>query len=140
MSRHVTQRGLSYVEVLVATVIIAVALAPAIEGLHGGLSGAAAHEVATAGHFELDSRMEQLLAEPFASLDAEAQALADPKVPSSYSDAPGAERRRLVYLSRYDGDDADADGDPFTGIDEGLLWVRVAIEGTVHARETLVAR
>ena len=45
-----------------------------------------------------------------------------------------------MFLARYDGDDADSDGDPFTGGDEGLLWVKVEIEGTAHVIETLVSQ
>jgi len=41
-------------------------------------------------------------------------------------------------LSAYDADNSDGDDDPFTGTDEGLLWVRVAIEGSVHDVLSLV--
>ncbi len=131
------ERGVSYVEVLVAAAVIAAALVPAMESLSTALTATAVHEDLTASHYHLDTRMTELLAEPFAALDAEAQAVADPGAATSYSDAPGATRRRLVYLSRYDGDNADADADPFTGIDAGLLWIRVEIENTVQAWETL---
>ena len=46
----------------------------------------------------------------------------------------------MVLLSRYDGDDADADGDPLTGTDDDLLWVRIEIEGTALGVESLVSR
>ncbi len=140
MSAPGRQSGLSYVEVLVAAVILAIALIPAIEALQVGLQGATAHEAVTRQHYHLASRMAELMAEPFAALDAEAQALGDPDLPSSYSDAPATPMRRLVYLSRYDGDDADTDDNPFTGVDDGLLWLRIEIEGEVHALESLRAR
>lgn len=144
--RHLTlptqraQRGLSYVEALVATVLVAVALVPALEGLHTGLQGPVVETELTAEHYHVASRIEELQAETFAALDAEALAVANPTTPTSYSDTAGAPRRRLVYLSRYDGDNADADSDPFTGTDEGLLWLRVEIENGTHALATLRAR
>lgn len=81
--------------------------------------------------------MEQLLAEAPASLDAAAQAAGAPTTPTSYSDAPGTPDRRLVFLARYDLDNADGDGNPFTGGDAGLIWVRVAIKNQVIALESV---
>ena len=46
----------------------------------------------------------------------------------------------LVYLSLYDGDNADADDDPFTGTDADLLWIRVEIDGSVLSLQTVRAR
>ena len=54
------------------------------------------------------------------------------------SDPGGTENRRKVFIGRYDGDNADADDDPFTGVDDGLLWVRVRIDGTHYDVETLI--
>jgi len=84
--------------------------------------------------------MEETLALPFAELAQQADLVADPKVliPPPYSDPAGTEFRRLVFLARYDGDNADGDKDPFTGIDAGLLWVRVTIEGSPRALETVI--
>ena len=61
-------------------------------------------------------------------------------MPTSYSELAGSPGRLLVYLSNYDGDNADADGDPFTGTEPDLLWIRVEIEDSVHALETVRAR
>jgi hypothetical protein len=44
-----------------------------------------------------------------------------------------------VFLSRYDGDNADGDGDPFTGTDGDLIWVRVEIPGTTLDIEALTS-
>ena len=52
----------------------------------------------------------------------------------------GDASRRLVYVAGYDGDDADGDGDPFTGADDGLLWVEVEIENTSVAVACLTSR
>lgn len=133
--------GLSYLEVLVAVVLVAAALVPALEALRGGLVGAQVHADLATESYRLTGRMEEVLAEPFATLDAEALALGSPTTPSAvYSDPAGTPGRRLVYLSRYDGDNADGDADPFTGVDGGLLRIRVEIELGSHAVETLRAR
>ena len=136
MSRR--NAGTSYIEVLVATVILVVALAPAIDALRTGLRGAEISASRVALHYRVTGRMEELLAEPYADLDAEAVALGSPSVVSAtYSDGAGTPDRRVVHLSRYDGDDDPSDGDPFTGVDAGLLWIRVEIEGTNLALERL---
>ena len=46
----------------------------------------------------------------------------------------------LVFLSRYDGDNADADDNSFTGTDEGLIWLRVTVENTPHELTTMVSQ
>lgn len=129
------QRGLTYIEVLVATVLLVVALVPAVGALRSGIFGAGVHEAATADHFELRAKMEQVLAEPYALLDSAAQAAASATTPTSYSDPAGAPKRRLVYLSRYD---AGLPG--FTATDTGLLWVRVVYESRPGELTTLTAR
>ncbi len=121
--------GLSYIEVLIATALIAITLVPAIEALTPALQGAAIHESCyrpavppgrPSGNACWPNRS--------AALDAEAVAINDPNVASTvYSDAAGATNRRLVYLSRYDADNADADNDFFTGMDAGLVWIRVEL-------------
>lgn len=134
------EQGLSYIEVLIATVLVVVALAPAIEALHPAIQGAGIHKSETGLHYHLSARLESLLAESFSTLDAEAQTLADPTAISTvFSDAAGSTNRRLVFVSRYDADNADGDNDPFTGTDEGLVWLRVEIENTSHALETLLS-
>ena len=52
----------------------------------------------------------------------------------------GLPGRLVVYLSPYDGDNADADDDPYTGTDPDLLWIGVEIEGSVHQLQTVRAR
>jgi len=132
------QRGLSYVETLLAVVVLALALVPALETLQTAFTGSAVHETVVLWQQELATRMDDVLAEPFMSLDAAAQAAGGATIPSSYSDPAGSSDRLLVFLSRYDGDNADADADPFTGTDEGLLWVRVEIENSPYGLATVV--
>ena len=134
------QRGGSYVEVIVAAALVTVSLVPAMQALRTSHVGANVHEESVELHYRLLGRMEEVLAEPFDSLETEAMAAGDSTTPTSYSDTGGTPDRRLVFLSRYDGDNDDADDDPFTGTDDGLLWVRVEIEDTVHALESLSTR
>ena len=133
------QSGLTLVEVLVAVTLLAVLLIPAMRALQTGIVGADVHSDIAANHFRLTSRLEELLAEPFVDLSDAAIAAGAPTTATSYSDAAGPPGRLLVYLSLYDGDNADADNDPFTGTDADLLWIRVDIEDTVHTLETIRA-
>jgi Tfp pilus assembly protein PilV len=133
------QRGSSYLEVLVAAVLIAIVLLPLLDAIQGAGASSDAHRNASEQHFHLTARLEEVLAEPFTALAAEAAAAGSGSNPASYSDAVGSDNRRLVYLSLYDGDNADADGLPFTGVDAGLMWVRVEIEGSLLSIETLVS-
>jgi len=133
--------GLTYVEVLIATALIAITLIPAMEALRPATQGVSIHETRTLRHYELTAMLEELLARPFTELDAEAVAINDPTVASvTYSDLAGQANRRLVYLSRYDADNADGNNNFFdAGMDEGLLWLRVELEGTVQAIEGLTS-
>jgi type II secretory pathway component PulJ len=134
--------GLTYVEVLIATALIAVTLLPAMDALKPATQGMSTHEEQTVRHYALIAMLEAVVARPFSELDTEAVTINDPTVASTtYSDAPATNNRRLVYLSRYDADNADGNGDFFdAGMDEGLLWVRVEIEGTDQAIEALTSR
>ncbi len=134
------QAGISYAETLLAVTVLALALVPALESLQTAFTGTAVQEDVMQWQQLLATRMEDILAEPFATLDDAAQAAGSETTPSSYSDPAGGPDRVLVFLSGYDGDNADADGNPFTGSDEGLLWVRIAIENTPYDLTTLVAQ
>ncbi len=138
------QAGFSYVEVLIATVLIAVSLVPALDALQAGLKGSEVQAEYIEGHFYLTGKMETVLAEPFSVLAAAATPEGNPVNPSTYSDSlttpQGRTITRQVFLRPYDGDNADADNDPFTGTDPGLLWVQVAIDGTAYAIESLTGQ
>lgn len=134
------QAGASHIELMVAVALLAIAIVPALEALRTAAIGASIHENAVELHYRLIGRMEEVLAESFTALEAEAIAVGDPTTPTAYSDAGGTPNRRLVFLSPYDGDNEDEDDEPFTGTDDGLLWVRVEIEGTVLALESLTSR
>ncbi len=129
--------GFSYVEILVAILLIAIALVPALESLQTAQLGSSVQESLSSQHFHLNAKLEEVLAEPYSSLNTAAASSASPAIMTSYSDVSGVANRRLVYLYGYDGDNADGDDDPFTGVDSGLMWVRVEIEGTAQFVETL---
>lgn len=152
MRSHIRQCGLTYVEVLVATILLAIVLVPAIEALHTGMLGSDVRATVSQEHYGALSRMEELLAESHAMLAAAAEAAGDSKTPTSYSDPAGPVGRRLVYIALYDADNEDGDGDVFTVPDPnldgdnnpytgylGLLWVRVENEGSVTSFETLTS-
>jgi len=140
------QAGFSYMELLVATLLIAIMLVPALDAMQSGIQGSGIHTQLAQNQYRMISKMEQTLALPFAELLTQADLVADPTVlipaplsrPDLYSDTAGTESRRLVFLARYDGDNADADDDPFTGTDAGLLWVRVTIENSPRSLETVI--
>jgi len=136
------QSGISYIEVLIAVLLILMTLVPMMDAMQGAMSSAGAHEEAAVRHAHLVAKMEDVLGEPYSSLEAAAiaatQGNGSSTNPSSYSDQSGAINRRLVFLSFYDGDNADADDDPFSDMEPDLMWVRVEIEGTQIAVETLV--
>lgn len=134
------QSGISYIEVLIAVALIAISLTPMMDAIRTATISASVHEDAAVQHMHLIAMLENVLAEPFSSLDAAATVAGSESVVSSYSDLPGSANRRLVFLSLYDGDNADTDNNPFTGTDQDLLWVRVEIEGTVQAIETLISQ
>lgn len=136
--------GFSYVEVLVASFLLAVTLVPALEALQPGIQGTSVYKIYIEDRYQLIAKMEALLAEPFTALQIAATAAGGPGSTTTYTDiitlANGRQLTREVYLSAYDGDNADADNDPFTGADPDLLWIKVVIEGTSHALENLSTR
>ena len=135
--------GFSYVEVLVATVLIAITLVPAMEAFMPGTSGVAYTESLVEDRYQMAAKLEDVLAASFTDIDAAATVAGSPSVVSSFSDVvtypDGRQITRNVFLSRYDGDNADANNDPFNGIDAGLIWLRVEIEGTSLFFESLIS-
>jgi hypothetical protein len=135
-----SQRGLTYVEILVATFILLIGLVPALDALRNAVIGTASNDSYVVAQHRLGGRLEAVLAEPFDDLDDAALAAGAATTPSSYSEAPGTPGRLLIFLARYDGDNADTDSDPFTGGDEGLLWARAAIDNTPYSIESLLSQ
>lgn len=127
-------------EVLIAAVLLATMLVPLLESLHGASLATTAQEELAQQHLAMNGKLEDLLAQSFGALDAAALAAGNSTTPTSYSDLAGTANRCLVYLARYDGDNADADGDPFTGVDEDLIWLRVMVENTALSVQSLSTR
>ena len=132
------QQGALYAEVLVAVAILALMLVPATDAIYSGLRSTEHLAEATTAHFRLVTRMEELHAETFASLQAAAAASGSPTTATTYSDPTGP-LRRLVYLVNYDMDNDDGDGKPFTGGEPDVMWARVEIEGTNLGLESIIA-
>lgn len=128
------QRGASYVELLVATIIVSVTALPALTALSLAVQSSTAGVSMTEQQHRLAGRLDTLLAEPYAVLEAQAST---PNSPTGFSDPLGSADRLLVYIAGYDGDNLDGDNDPFTGADPGLLLVRVEIEDTRYAYQAL---
>ena len=120
------QSGLSYVELMLAVIILGISVVPITSALQSSLQVANSDIRATANHYRMIGKLEEVLAEPFSTLAAQALG---PATASAYSDPAATPNRRLVFIAPYDGDNADADNDPFSGADADLLWLRVEIEG-----------
>ena len=135
--------GFSYLEVLIATALIAISLVPALEALSMGGRGHDLQTVQAEDHYYLMAKLEEVLAEPFSRLDEEASVTGNPAIATTYSDtvtlADGRVLTRQVYLSHYDGDNADANSNVFDGTDEGLIWVRVEIDESGLGLERLTS-
>ena len=68
LHRKSQAQGFSYVEVLVASTLIAIALVPAINALQTGILSAGIHQSLTNQHYQRLKKMEEITAEPFANL------------------------------------------------------------------------
>jgi Tfp pilus assembly protein PilV len=141
---RLNQAGFSYAEVLVAGVLIALLLTPGLQALNRGLLATAVQGNQAERQAVLDAKLADVLALPFSTLDAAAQAAGSPATPTTLSDTvvllDGSTASRQVFLSHYDGDNADGDNNPFTGTDAGLLWVQVSLAGTALSLQTLTAQ
>ncbi|NKB35817.1 MAG: hypothetical protein GKR93_01425 [Gammaproteobacteria bacterium] len=137
------EQGFSYAEVLVASALVAITLVPAMQALQPGIQASGIQQQLAEDRYQSYALMEQVLAEPFSALQSAAAAAGSETVSSSYSDSVtysnGRVLNRLVFLSAYDADNSDADNDPFTGTESDLIWIKVEIEGSPHALESLSA-
>lgn len=134
------QRGFGYVEALVAVILLAVVLVPALEALGNATRNAPTAAQDDALWMSAANKLRDVTGSRFDDLDAAAVAAGGPNTASSLSDPVGGNPRVLIYLSRYDGDNADGDNNGFTGVDTDLIWVRAAIADTPVSLDTLVAR
>lgn len=117
-------QGLAYVEAVLATVMVAVLLAPALNALSTGLMGQ--QVVATEGEqaLALQSKFDEVLAKPYSVLLAETYVVGGntkTSVSQTFSDPVGSPRR-IVTIYRTTSSDVST-------VDTGLLRIRVAWEG-----------
>ncbi|GEM_PF-5076883 len=119
MSAH-RQRGLGYIEVILAAALLALALVPALDALRSALSIAAHSADLQQRQLARRARMEAVLAEPFGALLAEAALHNDARAASRWSDPPGSAGRLLVQLQLHDFGNLDGDGDSATIADPDL--------------------
>lgn len=127
-------RGVAYIEVMVALVLVVSALIPALDALQIGVrSQAVLAGSAVSRDAALRAKMEEVLAKPFETLYAETYLTGGnttSSISTALSDAAG-EQRRIVILYR-------TDGSALSATDTGLVRVRVAYEtGGGNALETM---
>ncbi len=115
--------GFAYVEVLVAVVLLAVLLAPALNALTNGVRGTSV-EPAT-NHLNLRNKMEAVLSQPFSALYAGTGGSCTNAVTdiTGFSDASGSTDRRVVVIYRFNYATSAC-----TTSDTGLLMVKVFYE------------
>lgn len=127
--------GLAYIEVMVALVLVVMALVPALNALQTDTRGAPALVAIAARDALLRAKMEEVLAKPFDTVNAETF-LAGGNTTTSVSTAlsdPAGPDRRIVILYR-------TDGTALSSSDTGLVRVRVAFEAGGIALETLKSK
>ena len=114
---------------MVATLIVASALVPAMDALRSGASAGEVHRRHMIDRQRLLSRMEEVLANGFATLDDAAVSTGNnPAVPSpTYSDTAGAADRIVVTLYRYDGASATASNTGLVRVDAAVLGSTLSV-------------
>ena len=134
------QRGYTLIELLVALTLAALLMA----GL-AGVTGNAL-QISDAGRERLElNRQARFAMDRIVRMVSGSPGLVLP-----LADNPATAQSEYIHTalaillprdSDLDGNGvADADGDPFTGTDAGLLWLRVSLAGTALAVETLTAQ
>ena len=130
-------QGYAYVEVIIAALVVMVAVVPAAEALRSVAAGSVLQRELVAQKYAAMATMETVLAEPFSVLQAEADATKG-LAGSKYSQSLGAPNRQVVMVAPYDVDNADKDGNPLTGTDDGVVWVGVNIASLGIAFQAIV--
>jgi hypothetical protein len=148
-------RGLSYMEVMVAVFLLMLIIIPLMRSLEWGINTQKIVHKQQELVWHLQSKMAEVKVRKITALLEAAHTAGAYTTASSYSDAPATENRRLVYVWYYDINNVDADNnpftifdantdadsDPFTGTDVvmDLVWIKVAIENTPFELVTLHA-
>jgi Tfp pilus assembly protein PilV len=132
------QRGVSYLEVMLALLVFCVCVSPAMDAMTTALVTIPA-AAARGGEFAcVRDQMEKVLAEPYATLvlHAAAAGAGTTPVPAYSLAADAACPARDAYLVPYD----PGSSSPFVTVDSGLLLVRVAVPDGTTSLASLVAR
>jgi type II secretory pathway pseudopilin PulG len=140
MPRSPLQSGFSYTEILLSVALLGILLVPGLQALNSGISGSGIASTLAARQFNLRSKMEQVLRQPFGKLYAEtylAGGNTTTSVSTNFSDAVGSTNRRVVVFYRF-----DAGTKALSANDTGLLYVSVYFqsEGSTGALNTLAGR
>ncbi len=129
--------GFSYVETLLALILLMILLVPAMNALSSALQGSATSVPERA--LSLREKMEDVLSRPYSELYA-ATSISDTTstIKTAYSDPAGTANRRVVVFYRCTTTTAHA----LTTSNTGMLRVKVYFEadGSNNALETLVGR
>ena len=150
MTRHACSRlcrtaGFSYVEVLIASMLVAVCLAPALQSLQTGVMASSVLNDSAGTGLSLRGKLEEVLGRPYAVLDFAANraassatvAVSSPRNAANPGVDPGAgysDSNYLVYIYRFDGSALSAS-------DTGLLRVQVVDRSNpASVLDTAVAR
>ncbi len=137
--RRTEQSGFTYLEILVATTVLALGLIPAVSALQTASRGTAITQDLDAQFLRMSSTMEEILAQPYSQIFSLHQPLSAGAVSTLWSDSDESDARILVYVEPYDADNLDGDADVLTGTDDGILRVTVVWDGTGHQLQSLVA-
>ncbi len=134
----IAARGYSYVEVLVAAIILAGALVPASGALRDVLHASTLSRELLALQYEAFGAFEMLQTAPFGQLDGQAQATGGTTPSTLYSEPASTPNRMLVWVAPHDLDNADGDGNALTGVDDGVVRLWLEMEGTTIRYETVI--
>ena len=127
--------GFSYVEVLLAIVLLAVCIGPAMDAIRDSLGGPSVTQSAAQALQCVKNHMEKVVAEPYRNL---ASAAGSMSLASPVYSLPGDTQCgvRNVYLSFYDPTPPAS----YPVTDTGLIYVTVASPGTALIFSTLVTQ
>ncbi len=132
--------GFAFLEVLVAAVILAIALVPASSALRAASEHGRLTRDRLAVEYLALTKLEAALAASWETLNNEAVITGGVTESLLWSDPVGLTNRRLVYVSPHDINNADGDNNLLTGVEAGILQVRVEVNGTNILYQTLVAK
>lgn len=132
-------RGINYVEVMLATLLLAVCLLPALNSVSNAISSNGVSPGMTRTTILcVKSRLEIVSADPYSALLNAATAAGSIATASAYSVGAIAPCPALqVYLARFDADNPSS---PYPGSDTGLILIKITAPDNAFVLSTLVTR